>query len=323
MTAPSNAAEIAARLRDRIADLAEYLIGSPPTFRSRTALRFYPRGGLAIEVAGDRRGLWCDHAGGQGGDALDLVRHLRRCSMAEAIAWARDWLGDAPVDLPERQPPPRPEPVPVDTTSIALRLWKDATAAPGTPAEGYLRSRGLTLPDSGVIRFHPACPRGRDERLPAMVSLMTHPETAEPVGLHRTFLAADGAGKVDQGQQKMMIGRAGVIRLVEDAEVTIGLGIAEGIETALAVMQRAAWRPVWACGSAGAISKFPILPGIEALTIFADHDLANSKTGRRAGMDAALECALRWQAGRRDAVIATPPEGGDWLDALMPREAAA
>ena len=38
--------------------------------------------------------------------------------------------------------------------------------------------------------------------------------------------------------------------------MTAGLGLAEGIETALAVMQRAGWSPVWAATSAGAMDRF-------------------------------------------------------------------
>jgi len=44
--------------------------------------------------------------------------------------------------------------------------------------------------------------------------------------------------------------------VVPDEGVTAGLGLAEGIETALAVMQRAGWSPVWAATSAGAMDRF-------------------------------------------------------------------
>ena len=175
--------------------------------------------------------------------------------------------------------------------------------AVGTPAEAYLASRGLVLPSDAPLRFHPSCPRG-PERLPALVALMTDPATAEPCGVHRTFLRGDGNGKAE-GQAKMMAGNAGVIRLVPDEDVTLGLGIAEGIETALAVMQRTGWRPVWAATSAGAMRRFPVLPGIEALTIFAD-------TGE-AGIGAATECAERWTAAEREARILAPPRD-DWDD---------
>ena len=69
----------------------------------------------------------------------------------------------------------------------------------------------------------------------------------------------------------------------------------EGVEDALAVMLTG-WRPVWAATSAGAIARFPVLPGIEALTIFADAD--------QSGVDNANSCAERWaQASRETAII--------------------
>ncbi|MBR0647119.1 DUF7146 domain-containing protein, partial [Plastoroseomonas hellenica] len=190
--------------------------------------------------------------------------------------------------------PPAP-----DTAALARALWREAAPAAGTVVEAYLRGRGLTLPQDAPLRFHGRCPRGRD-RLPAMLALMSDPGTAEPCGVHRTFLAPDGAGKAP-GQAKMMTGRAGVIRLVPDEEVTVGLGIAEGIETSLAVMQRLDWRPVWAAASAGAIARFPVLPGIEALTIFADRD--------GAGMAAAQGCARRWREAGAEARVLAPPAG--------------
>jgi hypothetical protein len=113
-----------------------------------------------------------------------------------------------------------------------------------------------------------------------------------------------------------MLGHAGVVRLVPDAEVTLGLGLAEGVETGLAVMQGFGWRPVWAAGSAGAIKDFPVLRGIEALTVFADADDGG------AGMAAARACAARWAAAGRDARIAAAPRDRDFNDALVARGVA-
>ncbi len=140
-----------------------------------------------------------------------------------------------------------------------------------------------------------------------MVALMTDPLTNEPVGIHRTFLAADGSGKAT-GTVKQMLGRAGIIRLVRDEAVTVGLGIAEGIENALCVMQRDYWSPVWACGSAGAVAKFPLLAGIETLTVFPDLDDAG------AGIGAARTCMTRWIDADRQAQSIRPPNGRDWCD---------
>jgi hypothetical protein len=116
-------------------------------------------------------------------------------------------------------------------------------------------------------------------------------------------LRRDGFGKVS----RMMLGPAGVIRLCE--RITNGLGLAEGIETALAVAQRVGWGPVWAAGSAGNIAKFPVLIQT-TLNIFADHD------DSCAGIKAARACAERW-ADAGECLIHKPPEGKDWDQATL------
>src|SRR5262245_2612321 len=148
-------------------------------------------------------------------------------------------------------------------------------------------------------------------RLPAMLGLMRDIITDEPKAIHRTALRADGAGKADLpglGNARRMLGptKGAALKLTGHAEVADGLGIAEGIETALTIIC-AGWQPVWACGSAGAIQSFPILSGIESLTIFADGD--------RAGIAAAQVCQVRWHnAGLECRILAPPDEGADWND---------
>lgn len=256
-------------------------------------------------VQGAERGSWYDHEAGRGGDALGLVAHLRRCSMREAYAWAVNWLGISPA---ERRPLPRAVapngPAASSTLDLARQLWRESQPAGGTLVAAYLASRGLTLPAGAPLRLHPACPRGA-ERLPAMLALMTDPATGQPCGVHRTFLRGDGGGKAT-GQAKMMAGHAGIIRLVPDAEVGAALGVAEGIETALRVMQGFGWSPVWAATSAGGIARLPVLPGIEALTVFADGDPA--------GQRAAADCADRWQEAGREVTLCLAPPGEDFDD---------
>ena len=64
--------------------------------------------------------------------------------------------------------------------------------------------------------------------------------------------------------ERKMLGPQGVVRLSPDVAVTTGLGVSEGIEDGIAVML-SAWQPVWAATSAGAISKLPVLAGVQAL----------------------------------------------------------
>jgi putative DNA primase/helicase len=213
--------------------------------------------------------------------------------------------------------PHAPTPLDDDDTkrsARAIAIFHDAKQLARSPAERYLRDvRGIPPdpPWPEDLRFHPACPRGA-ARAPAMVALMRDIETNEPRAIHRTFLKPDGAAKDESdGSAKMMLGPAAgaVIKLTEDADVTYGLALAEGIETALTC--RAAGWHVWAAASAGAIAAFPVLSGIDALTVLADHDPNN------AGVAAALACAERWRAAGREVQIVRPKTiGQDWNDAL-------
>jgi hypothetical protein len=57
------------------------------------------RGGRRLSVALDlRRGLWFDHAVGEGGDALALVRTVIGCDFRAAVVWLADLTGTALPD---------------------------------------------------------------------------------------------------------------------------------------------------------------------------------------------------------------------------------
>lgn len=315
---------INARLAERMAELAGDLAGTEPKIAGRTELRFRGKGSLAVAIAGVKRGAWIDREAGCGGDPLGLVAHLRHIPMREALAWSLAWLGEAPASKAATAParpvaPAEPRHAPADddkswSRDLARRLWREAQPPAGTMAEIYLGARGLLLPDDAPLRFHPTAWRNSKNGPPgpAMVALMTSPEGNEPVGAHVTYLRPDGTGKAEGVSVKVMLGSAGVIRLTPDDEVSMWLGLAEGIETALALMQRIGWRPVWAATSAGAIARFPVLPGIEALTVFADADAA--------GIGAARACAVRRTKAGHEARILRPP-GGDWDDATARRAA--
>jgi putative DNA primase/helicase len=183
--------------------------------------------------------------------------------------------------------------------------------------DAYLAGRGIHRPAdvlrADVLRYHDACPfrlkDGSTVRLPAMVAIMVDIVSNEPCGVHRTALKPDGSGKADMPDgtsPKKMLGRAkgAVVKLSVDEVVHDGLGIAEGIEDALSVMC-AGWRPVWAALTAGGIARFPVLDGIECLTIFGDADPT--------GLAAAQECQARWRAAGRECPIVLPPHGAtDW-----------
>jgi hypothetical protein len=271
---------------------------------------------MGVKLTGPKAGLWSDFAGGPAGDALDLIAHVFfRGEIWPAYTWALAWLGitgDAPAASPRQGALPRemaakPRSSGRERTESARRLWMEA-GPPGEIVEAYFQSRNLTSPDGvDCLRYHPSCPLGPGQRFPVMIALMVDPVTNEPCGIHRTPLLPDGKGR-PAGIEKKMMGNAGIVRLSDEGYDNGRLGIAEGIETALSVIQGAAWRPVWATCSAGGIERFPVLRGIDCLTIFADHDLA--------GIGAAQSCANRWIDAGREAKIIAPKRHGDWNDAV-------
>jgi putative DNA primase/helicase len=227
---------------------------------------------LAVSL---KNGRWIDFArpSDRGGDIVSLHAASCRVSQVNAALGICAQLG---VETPTRARdagwrPPQPRPrrimdVPAEpeaegseeqrrSIALALRIWAERLPLMGSPAATYLRGRGLLLdaaPDD--LAFHPRCPLRRDTA-PAMLALLRDARTGEPCGVHRTFLRPDGGGKADHlDSAKMMLGRAkgSVVMLSPSANVTMGLGVTEGIENGLTVLCRG-WAPVWACGSAGGI----------------------------------------------------------------------
>src|SRR5215472_3383227 len=188
------------------------------------------------------------------------------------------------------------------------QTWRDASPARNSPIENWLRVRGIDAArldlDRLPLRWDPRCPLGKTVA-PAMIALMTDAVTDEACGLHRTFLLGDGSRKALGSNSRKMLGKTGIIRLSPDDEVELGLGICEGIETGLSLLA-AGWAPIWACGSLIRVRSFPILSGIEAITIFSDPK-ANE-------IEAARDCARRWASAGREAAVRIPGPGGDWND---------
>jgi Toprim domain len=161
-------------------------------------------------------------------------------------------------------------------TALALQLWDERQPFRGSPAETYLRdTRGLgawldafNLDQS--IGFHPACPFDKD-RLPCMVALVRNIQTDEPQAIHRTALKlGPKPERIDRPSYGPIAG--GAIKLSPDDEVTHGLLIGEGIETVLSASLLLKVKPCWSVLSRSGIAKFPILAGVECVTIAVDND---------------------------------------------------
>jgi hypothetical protein len=254
--------------------------------------------------------VWnCRGCKAKGGDALSLVMHVRGLAFREAVTDLTGEDGEVERQAPA---PIEAKTKPTDAEDAAreafIRRMVEKTVRGlvpiiGTPGEVYLRDERKidtsaiadVLGSTAAIDWHPDCffqePGHRldSHRLGAIVAVMTDAVTGAPtVGISRTYIYEGKKVAKAKG-----LGPAGIVRLTPDEDVLAGLHIGEGLETCLAAMS-IGLRPAWSLGSKGAIGKFPVLAGIECLTIFAEPDAETE----------AQECAARWHAAGR-AVLFT------------------
>ena len=196
----------------------------------------------------------------------------------------------------------------------AMDIWGESREPHRTLVEEHLNGRGLLLPYEAAfeaIRYHRDCPF-RSERFPAMVCLVRNIVTNKQQAIHRTALMPDGTAIKRNGKTfRMSLGEisGGAIKLDPDEDVTQGLCIGEGVETCLAGRQMG-YRPVWAVINDRGITYFPVLPGIDGLTIFGERD-------ERAQSEKAIRsCADRWLEAGVETLTAWPLAGNDLNDEI-------
>jgi putative DNA primase/helicase len=197
-------------------------------------------------------------------------------------------------------------------------LWNEAADPRGTVTVQYLKARALDLPDDlagAVLRFHPGCPwrnedTGRTERIPALIAAFRSIDDDDITAIHRI--------RLDQPQRWPKAGRR-MLGLVHHAAVKLDpvattLIIGEGVETCMAARQCMATgdierAPIWALGSVGAISFFPVLDGVRRLIILGESGEASAQAVRL--------CGQRWQRAGRRVQLLYSEIGSDVNDTLM------
>jgi putative DNA primase/helicase len=255
----------------------------------------------------DGNGTWiCTHCGF--GAGADLVMKFTGLPFKEAAQRIEAVMGEAPI---ERHRPNRDE---TQTRASLNALWRHAMPVHrGDPADLWLRSRCM-----GLDIYPPALRTGwsvrhYDDRQnvschPAMLAMVTAPD-GRPSTIHRTYLTSDGLKAPIEKARKLYSSAAkgAAIRLNPPAKV---LGIAEGIETALAAA-RLFEVPTWAGVCANMLEQFEPPTTVEKLIIFSDNDVNG------AGQRAAYALAARL-TGRMCVTVQIPNKPDtDWNDVLL------
>lgn len=255
-------------------------------------------GGRDRFAVNTKKQAWHCRRCNQGGNVISLVQHVRDCSFREAI----DFLTDGrslPAPQARLKPPEPKSKDDSDNREKALALWREGDDPRVPVVERYLNNRALELDGDiagEVLRWHP--------RIGAMLALFRNILAGEPQAVSRTFLDREGK-KLGRKFLGPVWGAA--VMLDPFDEVPMGLHIGEGVETCMAARQLGL-RPCWALGSAPAIAAFPVLGGVECLTLLRENDDASER--------ACEACAARWHAAGREVFINQPTIGKDINDAI-------
>ena len=194
---------------------------------------------------------------------------------------------------------------PANFQGVIDRLWAESRPLGRSIAAKYLGGRGL-ISRSAQLRFHPRVQLGRASDAtwhPALLAAVR--DDIGLVAIHRTFLDPETAGKAGFENPKRLLGTpgTGAVRL---GTATRTLGLAEGIETALAATLLHGF-PVWAVLGNERFGMVAIPRHVERLVILADNDAG----GKRA---AALALAGQQHSGRTIEVMWPPASHNDWSD---------
>lgn len=242
------------------------------------------------------------------------------CGAGDGIQFAMRWTG-----LPFAECAKRIDSIVgnVDTTPIksksdplpALRRMQDALVPMDgiNPVRLYLKSRGLS--PAPATRFCPSWRYWDDGnvigRFPAMVHQIQSPE-GQPLTWHVTYLTPKGEKAPVPAQRKVMPAAGelsgGAIRLYPAGET---LGIAEGIETAMAAHKLTSL-PVWAAYSANLLSQWNPPESVKHVVVFGDNDASYT------GQWAAFTLAKRLVSQGFSVTVEIPNrEGTDFADEVQ------
>lgn len=211
----------------------------------------------------------------------------------------------------DRKPDPE-----LEQNKLRLRKTQESATRAGEAVSAYLSARGLETPPS---LFEAVLPywNGSEKvgQYPAMLAKFVS-ASGQPVTWHVTYLDGPRKANVDSPRKIMtpiqpMAG--GAIRLYPHGET---LGIAEGIETAIAAKMLFDV-PVWAAMNAQNLEKFKPPKGVKRLFIFGDNDHSHAGQASAHALARRVWNRIEWREVR------IPAYPADWNDVLINQQQKA
>jgi DNA primase len=251
---------------------------------------FHPDRSPSFTIYADDRRFQCFGCGAEG-DVLDFVQRAYNVNLLGAIEMLD---GGALRELEQQRVVATPK---ADWSKAARSIWDAARPVAGTPAESYLRLRGITMDLPHTLRFaHLRYPQEKTRR-PALIAAVCSPD-GELTGIQRTFLT-DSGRKADVPEVKLSLGRVagGAIQL---GPPVASLVVTEGLEDGLTLAQ-ALGRSVWVSAGTSMLPRMELADITKAVVIGADGDAP--------GEVAANKAAHAFTASGRKVRIMRPAAG--------------
>ncbi len=253
---------------------------------------------------GDGR-YFCNQCGP--GDGITLLQGFKGWGFPTAVRELKNFLGgySAPISQAKRQNKPDPY------KAIEKILSEAKPIQEGDQVTQYLRNRGLSRFPESLLFHGKLYDVDSKANYQGMLGIMEDSK-GKIVSIHRTFLQ-DGSKASITAPKKIM----SPIGTINGSSVRLfplesHIGIAEGIETALAAYELFNI-PTWATVSTNGMKTFIPPDGIEEITIFGDND--KNFAGQAAAYEAANKLHLK---GYRVNVKLPLATGKDWLDLMQP-----
>lgn len=250
------------------------------------------------------RGSWiCNQCGA--GDGFSLLEKFKGWTFKEAAFQVSQIVGNIqPVEIKQESDEAK-------KLAAVKRIWGETEpVCKGDPVWIYLNRRiGIELIPA-CLRYHPALPYVDGESVdyyPALVAAVSSHEN-KGIGIHRIYLTSQGYKAPVEKAKKLMAGKpmnGASIKLGAHGEV---LGIAEGIETALAASRKFSV-PVWAAISANLMEQWMPPAGVSKVVVFGDND--DSFTGQASAYALAKKLRIK---GISVEVCIPELAGKDWAD---------
>lgn len=256
-------------------------------------------------------GSWYCNAEGAG-DGWALIQKVLGIDFKEALKTVADIIGTVQASS-----------IPKETVMTPEKMREifngSKLVAEGDPVYRYLTNRGLKkIPDK--LRFHPATwDKETKKNQKAMLAIVMSAEN-KAITMHRTYIDADG-------NKLNIVDCKKILPCVNGEKITGGacrlfpldgrkiLGVAEGIETAIAATQYFGV-PTWAAISANGMESFVPPKGINELMIFGDND--TSFAGHKAAYTLAFKAKVQFKI---PSISVNIPDavGEDWADVVKRR----